>query len=218
MSKVKSASWTPQMKSSVTAGWFFSLLVVTTLAVAISTANADDGNIQVGGYASQGYLKTTGNQYLLPKSLKGSPEFFEGAVHFMTNPTDKLHIGVQIAGRDFGDDGNNRVNVDWAYGDYRFRDFLGVRAGLTKIPLGLHNQYRDIDMARNWVFLPQSLYSEGNRSFQLAVEGASLYGNVGLDRAGDFDYEVYWGVSTHRAMDEGFTQPINRSIAGGVSG
>ncbi len=44
----------------------------------------------------------------------------------------KLRVGVQFLSRDLGETGNNEVEVDWAYGDYRFRNWLGIRAGKMK--------------------------------------------------------------------------------------
>ena len=57
-------------------------------------------------------------------------------------------------------------------------DQLGFRAGRIKLPYGLYNQSRDVDMARTSVLLPQSVYSEVDRELLIAYEGVGLYGNV----------------------------------------
>ena len=58
---------------------------------------------------------------------------------------------MQLLGRKFGSERDPSVVVDWAYGDYRWRDQLGLRAGRIKLPYGLYNQERDVDMLRTSV-------------------------------------------------------------------
>ena len=55
--------------------------------------------------------------------------------------------------------------------DYRFKDWLGIRAGRVKIPFGLYNDSSDVDSARVPILLPQSLYPTLNRDFLLAQTG-----------------------------------------------
>jgi len=150
-------------------------------------------DVYVSGFVSQGYLNTEDNDYLLPGDREGSGEFTEAAVIVAAEPLDRLHVGIQLLGRDFGGEANPSVVVDWAYGDYRWRDELGFRAGKIKLPYGLYNQARDVDMLRTTVLLPQSVYAEQDRELLLAYEGAGLYGNIVLGAWGDLDYELALG-------------------------
>jgi hypothetical protein len=84
--------------------------------------------------------------------------------------------------------------MDWGYADYRWRDYLGVRVGLVKAPLGLYNQGRDTDFLRTPIFLPQSVYNESYREFQTAYYGGEIYGNIELGAMGDMDYEALLGT------------------------
>lgn len=149
--------------------------------------------VVIHGFASQGYYQTTNNNFLIANSKEGSFEFSEVALTIMAMPSDRFRVGIQFFGRDLGDQGNNNITVDWAYGDYRWRDFLGVRFGRIKVPVSLYNTVRDIDIARVPILLPQANYWELMRDFDLAVNGISLHGNLPLDFLGEFDYEVYWG-------------------------
>ncbi len=151
-------------------------------------------NLYVSGFASQGFVTTSANQLLVDRSSKGSFEYNEVGTTVQANPTDRLRVGIQFLARDLGLEGNNQVYIDWAGGDYQWRDFLGVRVGKIKLPLGFYNQGRDIDMLRTCVLLPQSVYNEGLRDFVLAHEGMSLYGNVPLRKSGYFDYELWCGT------------------------
>jgi hypothetical protein len=108
--------------------------------------------------------------------------------------TDRLRIGAQLFARDLGPDGNYKPQFDWYYLDYRFFDWLGVRAGRTKIPFGLYNEYNDIDAARVPILLPQSMYPSDNREILLAQTGGELYGNVAMGPVGQLEYRAYGGT------------------------
>ena len=97
-------------------------------------------------------------------------------------------MGVQIFARDLGPIGDYGVKADWFYLDYRWRDWLGVRAGRNKIPFGLYNDASDADSARVPVLLPQSVYPTRNRDFLLAQTGVEVYGYLGLGPGGALDY------------------------------
>jgi hypothetical protein len=98
---------------------------------------------------------------------------------------------MQLIARDLGDSGNDKLGVDWAFGDYRYRNWLGLRAGKMKKAFGLYNQSRDIDAARTGVFLPLSVYPEGDgRTPQQSVKGVALYGST----IGGFDYQIQYGT------------------------
>jgi hypothetical protein len=178
-------------------------------------ALAQNPDLFFSGFASQGFLITEGNRFLVDKSPEGSFELNETGVSIQANPADRLRVGIQFLARDVGDEGNNIVMLDWAMGDYHWRDFLGIRAGKIKLPLGFYNQGRDIDMLRTSILLPQSVYYERQRDFVLAHEGVSAYGNIPLHAKGYLDYEVYCGTLNVPDVTHGFWGSIFK--AGGVS-
>ncbi|MBI5897096.1 MAG: hypothetical protein HZB24_14200 [Desulfobacterales bacterium] len=108
--------------------------------------------------------------------------------------TDKLRIGLQLFSRDIGDAANNKVTLDWAYADYRFQDWLGLRAGRIKLPLGLYNETRDMDMLRTSIVLPQGIYNDLLRDNMIAANGVGLYGNVEMGLAGGLEYQAIAGA------------------------
>jgi hypothetical protein len=176
--------------------WLAAALVVGTTR----TAAAEDGDptdtnlgIDVHGFVSQGFLLSTDNNYLA-KSRRGSFEFTEVGINFTKSLGDNLRAGMQIFARDLGPTGNYRPQFDWFYLDYRFADWLGLRAGRTKLPFGLYNETSDIDSARVPILLPPSLYPQENRDFLLAQTGAELYGYVPIGAAGAIDYRLYGGT------------------------
>lgn len=148
---------------------------------------------EVHGFVSQGFIKTTRNNYLA-ESKRGSFEFSEVGLNVTATPMDNLRIGAQLFAHDLGPLGNYSTRFDWFYLDYRFRDWLGLRAGRTKIPFGLYNETNDVDAGRVPILLPQSVYPIQNRDFLLAQTGGELYGTVPLGGAGDVEYRGYGGT------------------------
>jgi hypothetical protein len=149
---------------------------------------------QIHAFVSQGYLRSTKNNYLVQESTHGSFEFTEVGINFTQLLTDDLRTGIQLFTRQLGKDGDFRARMDWFYLDYQFADWLGLRAGRTKIPFGLYNEVNDIDSARVPILLPQSVYPLVNRNLLLAQTGAELYGYLRLGVAGGLEYRLYGGT------------------------
>jgi hypothetical protein len=149
--------------------------------------------VDVHAFVSQGFIKSLDNDYLA-KSKKGSFEFSEAGVNLTRALGDKLRVGVQLFTRDLGSIGKYQARFEWYGLDSHFFDWLGVRAGRTKLPYGLYNETSDIDAARVPILLPQSVYSINNRDFLLAQTGVEAYGYVELGGAGALDYRIYGGT------------------------
>jgi hypothetical protein len=181
------------------------LASMLTVAVFLSPAySIDAGNIEIHGFISQGYLLTDSNNYLA-ETEDGTFEFNELGINFSTDLTDLLHIGVQLFARDLGTVGNDDVVLDWAYADYRWQDWLGIRAGRIKIDYGLYNETREMDMLRTGVMLPQSVYSELWRDSFSCINGAALYGYIPVSFMGRLAYDLQIGAMTFK-KDAGFTR------------
>lgn len=180
---------------AVTLGLAAALCVSTPRAAVAEEGepSATNLDIDVHGFVSQGFILSNANNYLA-KSRRGSFEFSEVGLNFTKSLSDNLRAGMQIFVRDLGPLGNYRPQFDWFYLDYRFADWLGFRAGRTKLPFGLYNETSDVDAARVPILLPPALYPQENREFLLAQTGAELYGYVPIGAAGAIDYRVYGGT------------------------
>jgi hypothetical protein len=152
-----------------------------------------DSEIHVHGFVSQGALITTDNNYLA-ETERGSLEFTEAGINFTKGLGDRLRVGFQLFARDLGPFGNYDAKFDWFYLDYRWRDWLGIRAGRVKLPFGLYNETSDIDAAHPVVLLPQSIYSITGREFQVAQTGVELYGYKRFEQMGALDYRAFLGT------------------------
>jgi hypothetical protein len=156
-------------------------------------ASGSLSGVDVHGFVSQGYIKSTGNDYLAQTKNAGSFDFSEAGINFTTQLTERFRLGIQLFAYDLGKLGQYTAAADWYYLDYHFRDSLGVRAGRLKMPLGLYNDIADIDAARVSVLLPTGLYPSTNREFFLAQTGAEVYGYLGLGALGALDYRIFGG-------------------------
>ena len=180
------------------------ICIVISLAV-LGTAYAYDlGDIEIHGFASTGYMKSTDNNFLL-SSEDGSFEFNEAGINFSTALNENIRIGLQLYSFDNGNIGNNDINLDWAFLDYKWKNELGVRLGKIKTPLGLYNEVRDYDMLRTSILMPQSVYYRYLRETSIGYQGGGIYGNVFLNRFGSLSYDLIYGTM-EMASDGGISK------------
>jgi len=192
-------------------------VLVGTLALLLSAIHPalaqslDDLNIQIHGYATQGFLYTTQNNIFTTTSSDGSPAWTEAVVNIGAQPAAALHFTVQ--GRYFllGNYGNT-LTLDYATADYKGSDNWGVRVGKVKTPWGLFNEIQDIDPSYLWALLPQGIYPLSSRNSILTHYGGVVYGSVKLPpKFGKLEYRGYGGEGIY-AGDDGYF--VNQAEAG----
>jgi len=170
------------------------LLLIFLCSCALSLHAQDLAGIEIHGFATQGFLYSSHNNYLSMQSSSGSLQWTDGAVSFTDLLTDNLRVGIQLHMYQLGELGGPNIQVDWASGGYKVNDRLGFRAGKVKTPLGLFNDSQDVDSIFLWILLPQSSYPVDNKSFYLSHVGGEVYGNLALGRrAGELQYRGYAG-------------------------
>jgi len=151
-----------------------------------------DREVQIHGYLSEGAISSTDNNYLRMNTSDGSL-FTEAGVNVSSKITDKLRVGAQAYDRYFGELGKGRVYLDWAFADYRVKDWIGFRGGKIKTPLGLFTDTQDQTFLYTWALLPQSVYPVDLRSISVAHVGGDIYGNISSTRGGSFAYTGFAG-------------------------
>ena len=77
-------------------------------------------DIQVHGFASQGFVYTDTNNWLTMNTSQGSAAFTDFGINVSTSITDKLRVGAQLYDRNLGQLGRYHPSLDWAVVDYRF--------------------------------------------------------------------------------------------------
>jgi len=174
--------------------------LIALVALAISTGvqsqefKAFGRTVYMHGYASQGFAYSNDNNFLTMNTSNGSPAFTEGAVNISTSITDKFRVGAQGYARKIGSLDDGRPELDWAYGDYKFTNWLGIRAGKVKTVIGLYNDTQDMEFLHTWALLPQGVYPTDLRSTLISHRGGDIYGRIPLKKLGKLDYTAYAGL------------------------
>jgi hypothetical protein len=154
-----------------------------------------DQEIQIHGFASQGYVHTDGNNWLtMTTTGEGSAGFTDFGLNMSTQVTDRFRVGAQVYDRNLGQLGQYHPSLDWAVADYRFKPWLGLRGGEVKTILGLYNDTQDLDFLHTFALLPQSVYPTDIRDTTISHTGADIYGDLALRRhLGTISYTAYAG-------------------------
>src|SRR5579863_3314730 len=153
----------------------------------------DGYQVQMHGFASQGFALSNQNNYLTMDTSKGSFRFTDGGLNLSTKLTSKLRVGAQGYIREIGQIGGGRLTLDWAFADYKLNDWIGFRAGKVKTALGLFTDTQDAESLHTWALLPQALYPTDLRTSLIAHTGGDIYGQFGLKKAGSLSYTLYMG-------------------------
>jgi hypothetical protein len=162
-----------------------------------------DRDVQVHGFISQGYVYTSGNNWLsLNSNGDGSAAYTDMGLNMSSPITDKLHVGAQVYDRNLGQLGQYHPQLDWAVADYRFTSWFGVRGGKVKTVLGLYNDTQDLDFLHTFALLPQSIYPTDLRDVNMAHSGGDIYGDIRLkDNLGTLSYTAFAGHRSDSIYD-----------------
>jgi hypothetical protein len=169
------------------------LLIGSCLAYGQAEFSVGGRRVQVHSFASQGFAYSNANNYLTMRTNGGSLALTDFGVNVSTKLTDNLRVGAQVYDRNVGRMGNWRPDVDWAYADYKFTDWFGLRGGKVKTALGLYNDIQDMEFLHTWALMPQSTYPVDVRGDTIAHIGGDAYGNIPIKRLGTFSYTVFGG-------------------------
>jgi hypothetical protein len=182
----------------------FILIIMPLLQFSQAQDCEGENPVTIHGFISQGYMQSTNNNFY-GNTIDGTFKFNEFGLNISSQITDNLHIGMQLFSRNLGYLGGSKVYIDWAYGDYHWQDWMGIRAGKIKMPLGFYNETRDVDMLRTSIFMPQGVYRETSRASINAIQGVGLYGNTAGSLLGSLEYQVQIGtydIETSSAMNK----------------
>ena len=175
-------------------GLVFACFCAGQLTVQAQDFRLFDREVEVHGFASQGFIYTNTNNWLTMNTSQGSAAFTDFGFNVSTSVTDKLRVGAQLYDRNLGQLGQYHPSLDWAVADYRFKSWFGVRGGKVKTALGLYTDTQDLDFLRVFALLPQSVYPTDLRDATIAHLGGEVYGNLSLKhRLGDLAYTAYAG-------------------------
>ena len=210
------------MKNNIIRRLTQSLLLAALVASPVCRLEAADLNLfgtnmpplDFHGFISQGFLLTSKYDYLGNNTKDGSFKFTEAGLNVSMNPLPRTRITAQGFLYDVGEDGKYRPFLDYASVEYTFNDYVGLRGGRIRKPGGIYNDIQDVDLARTYVLLPQSVYDARYRDFSASLDGGEVFGNIPLGGAGGLSYEAYAGLINIEA-DSAVARLINSSLPGG---
>jgi len=173
--------------------------IAPALAQSVSVG---EQNLQIHGFATQGFLVSSENNYLGINTGSGSTAWTEAAINVNDEVTNRLRVGVQFHYTRLGAFGGDDPTVDWALGDFTINRWAGIRAGKVKMRWGLYNDTQDYDPGYMWSLLPEGIYGIDIRATDLSQNGVELYGVVPLMRnLGKMEYSAYYGDYTVASND-----------------
>ncbi len=152
-------------------------------------------NLQIHGFFSQGWLKSSDNNNVFgpSSSSSGSFDFREIGLNASMRPLTNLQFSAQMMSRTAGEGSPGNIRLDYGFIDYTYftgeASKLGIRLGRMKTPLGLYNDTRDVAFTRPSILLPQSIYFDRTRKLALAADGVHLYGEYRSD-FGDISFQA----------------------------
>ena len=171
--------------------------VLVGLLPAFAAASWPD-DVQVHGFATQGYVNTSDNKFF-GDTEDGSFEFTELGINLSYRATPSLLFSGQLLSRRAGEmyDGSPTVDfalVDWGLAGDEHHSY-GIMLGRLKNPLGLYNDTRDVAFTRPSIFLPQEIYFDTVRNLVLSADGVQVYANAFTD-AGTWSFKAGAGRNT----------------------
>lgn len=186
-----------------------SVITAATLSGTSTAVKADWWeNISLAGFATTTYRQSNDKVQWLPAVAEPGAM---GSPATMPKYTNGIDENGSFNGTNFGFNINARVNdtvtltsqfmanqseadyalaLDWALATFQLSDEIALRTGKIKFPVGIVNEYVDVNYANPWISAPAVIYSqEGNgpQATREAYTGASLLYNT---ENGDWYYGV----------------------------
>ncbi len=142
-------------------------------------------NVTINGFAHQSYVKTDTNQYIVDDSEDGSVDDYVVGLTFTAKASDPVSIKAQFIKR-----GNNDLELDWGFGEFRFHKNFGLKAGKIKLPLGLFTETMDVKALQPFSYLPGFYFYGLN-----AYHGLGLFSSYEHKSGWGGEFEIYGGKS-----------------------
>ncbi|MCG7933264.1 MAG: hypothetical protein JAY68_01305 [Candidatus Thiodiazotropha taylori] len=160
------------------------LLLLSANGLSASQLDQLDGALQVHGFLTQAYVKTTENSFF-GDSQDGSWDFRELGINSSYRFTPSTMASIQLLSRRAGEMYDGSLDLDYAQLDSTIytadANRVGIIVGRYKNPFGLYNDTRDVAATRPGIFMPQAIYWDRVRNMVLSNDGAQLFGDLQVD-------------------------------------
>lgn len=171
------------------------------------------GDLQIHGFASQGYITTSDNDVFGNSDNGGSFGLTEAGLNVSVRPLPKLQLSAQVLSRRAGKGNSGMPRLDYAILDYQLYSYdanqYGIRIGRLKNPFGFYNETRDVAHTRPSILLPQSIYFDRTRNLGLSGDSVQLYGETAIGNLGTFStqFGVWWPIVSDRDTEVSLIAP-----------
>lgn len=187
------------------------MALIPLLPLGAGAVDFDVPAFSIHGFASAGYIATTGNNYYGKTRDGGALDYYEAGVNAFTQLSPHISLAGQLLSRKAGATDNGSLRLDYGFIDLHTAtdSRLGVRIGRVKNPMGFYNESRDVLSTRPSILLPQSIYHEGVgvRELLFSSDGVQLYGDHdwGEDQQTSLRLNLVQAKRAHRQTERNFT-------------
>jgi hypothetical protein len=177
--------------------------ILCSFASEAGGAEIADGRLVINGAGGAAYA-ITGHNDLQGSSLEGNPAGNFRNVEFNLTLAAKISPRITIATQLFFDEiGAPEAGVDWTFVELRLANWLKVRAGKVKLPLGISNEFEAVGTLRPFYSLPDTVYGPTTISTE-SYYGAGLTGELFAGPGWTLDYDLYGGQTTVTTLEPYF--------------
>ena len=146
-------------------------------------------HLRIDGFGTQGYLRTTDNNFLGADS-RGTFDFSAYSLVLKANVTDQFTVWSELS---TSSQMRDAISLEWAFAQYNFNDSLNVKFGKMHTPVGIYNEVRNVFPIIPLSILP-AFYADTTEFSPATIKGAALNGRFSLGGWGA-EYDLYGGMS-----------------------
>jgi hypothetical protein len=171
------------------------LVVAAALAILPRAAHAidlADGKLVINGAGAGAFTITNGNDVFNTEVIGGHVGSFrneEFNLIIAVKPMDRITIVTLFF---FDEIGQIETGLDWSFVEFFVNDYLKVRAGEVKLPLGLSNELEPIGTLRPFFALPAAVYGPSSIAADTYF-GVGVTGEIPLSEGYRLGYDAYGG-------------------------
>jgi hypothetical protein len=138
---------------------FAAAVLLVVLAPRVAQAiDLADGRLVINGAGAGAFTLTNGNDVFNTELIGGHVGSFRNAefnLFIAVKPMDRVTIVTLVF---FDEIGQIETGLDWSFVEFLATDWLKIRAGEVKLPLGISNEVEPIGTLRPFFALPAAVY------------------------------------------------------------
>jgi hypothetical protein len=165
---------------------------LATLPGAAHAIDLADGKLTINGAGAGAFTITNGNDVFNTELIGGHIGSFRNAefnLILAVKPMDRITIVTLVF---FDEIGQIETGLDWSFVEFLATDWLKVRAGEVKLPLGLSNELEPIGTLRPFYALPAAVYGPSSIAADTYF-GVGVTGELPISEGFRLGYDAYGG-------------------------